>query len=323
MSFEDTQESTGALLAPSAQIPFVNDDGVVSVELGLGASLFTASPWSAQASVATLLLDQFLHWCEPYRLGFYATETMSRHKPTNAATFSMPQVWLKPGAPTRDHTTLELKGGNDYRDASADFFKLYGVEPSSDDFDPNEATAVSFSVAPRLKSDAGMLEKLFVAACCSVDLVSAYAGYRLNCSRYGTENAETHALRVGMRYLGLDIPKPQDDAMAVWHDAAKGVGWLTAVGRTILSELGGVSRIRKQLPQYIEVIEIPTGAVIKLAPFPSVGDVNRAQALQGERAVSQLLMQHIERYIARSAPFEVDETEREITDRWYRRLLDV
>lgn len=301
-----------------------DDEGLKACALGLGASIFTGKPWSTQGAAALTIFEQILQWKDKSRFKYYATETMSKHRKTSSSTFSMPEVWLKPGAPARDHVTFELKGGSEPQESSGDFFKFFGVEPSSDEFDPMDATAVVFSIGADCigADDAQTLEQLFVAACSSVELVCGLAGYQLHCSRYESELAETHAVRSGMRYRGVDIPRALSDAHAVRTDGLKGVGWLTALGKPLLEEVGGIHALIKALPTAVMVREIPTGAVIRIGAAPGLGDVNRADSLSDARACAQALAAPLNRFIARVSPFNIDEIESEVSDAWHGRLLD-
>lgn len=293
-------------------------DDIQAVALGLGLSVFTEQPWRANANAALRAYDGCLALCGQDRLGFYATETMNKHRKTTTATFSMLATWLKVDAPPRERISLELKGGEAAQDAAATMFNIFGIEPQSEHYDPHDAASITMSFEPDAAPT--VVEKLFIEVCSSTALVSGYAGYRMNCSWYDAEESQTHAWRMGMRHLGADIPLLPEDAIATGHDGVKCVGWLTAIGAGIADELGGPAALRKALPPGAELIDLPNGVILKAGAEPSIGDRNRGDTYRVERAIHRLLGPAIERFIARAAPFDLESDEVERTDQWLRRF---
>jgi hypothetical protein len=299
------------------RLELVSDD-IQAVALGFGLSVFTELPWSANPGAALRAFDRYLGMCGQDGLGFYATETMSKHRKTTKATFSMLATWLKADAPARERISFELKGGKAAQDASASMFKIFGIEPNSKHYDPNDAAAIAMSF--EFGATPAEVEKLFIEVCSSIALVSGHAGYRMNCSWYDAEESQTHAWRMGMRHWGADIPMLPEDAMAASLDGVKGVGWLTAIGVRVLNELGGLGGLRETLPPEVEMIQLPNGLILKAGAAPSIGDRNRGDTYQVERAIHRALAPAIERFIARAAPFDLESDEVECTDRWLRRF---
>lgn len=296
----------------------LTSDDIQAVALGLGLSVFTEQSWRDNAGAALHAYEAYLALCDQDRLGFYATESMNKHRKTTAATFSMLATWLKVDAPPRERISLELKGGDAAQDASATMFNIFGIEPQSEHYDPHDAALIAMSFEPSAAPAA--VERLFIEVCSSTALVSGYAGYRMNCSWYDAEESQTHAWRMGMRYLGADIPLLPEDAIATGHDGVKGIGWLTALGAGIADEFGGPAALRKALPPGADLIELPTGVILKAGPVPTIGDRNRGDTYRVERAIHRLLAPAHERFISRAAPFDLESDEVERTDQWLRRF---
>jgi hypothetical protein len=76
-----------------------------------------------------------------------------------------------------------------------------------------------------------------------------------------------------MRYIGFDMSSDRFRLYA--RHRVCNISWLTLLGKEITEDLGGVSAVRKALPNSIKILEVGSGILIRAAEMPIVGDVNR------------------------------------------------
>ena len=296
-----------------------SDDGDTLVAVGLGMSIFVDVPWTAAAETALRSLETWRAIGNEKELKYYATENMSKHRKLSPTTWTMPATWLKEGAPPREVVCLELKGGGTLESASALFYEIYGLEASNEERTDFDASAVTLSFDDAV--GLAQFEGAFVDLCSTPSLVSALAGYQMHCSRYDEEEAQTHAWKMGMRYCGIDITRAQDDSMSIGRDGLKGIGWLTAIGETIVADLGGRAKLKKTLPKGVEMVELSAGVMFRIGSAPSLADRNKQGGGGLERALYDVLKPAILRVADRCSPFDLEgEDFEEKTDQWMKRF---
>jgi len=281
-----------------------SDDGDKLVAVGLGMSIFVNVPWTAAAETALRSLETWRALGNEKELKYYATENMSKHRKISSTTWAMPATWLKKGAPPRETVCLELKGGVTLESASAPFYEIYGLEASNEERTEFDVSAVTLSFDDTV--DLAQFEKAFIDLCSTPSLVSALAGYQMHCSRYNEEEAQTHAWKMGMRYRGIDIARAQDDSMSVGRDGLKGIGWLTAIGETILADLGGKTKLKKVLPKGVEMVDLAAGVMFRVGSAPSLLDRNKQGEGGVERALYGVLQPAILRVADRCSPIGLE-----------------
>jgi hypothetical protein len=111
-----------------------------------------------------------------------------------------------------------------------------------------------------------------IALLCDFD--SGYCGYAFKHLHMTFRREAFKAIgKMAMRYIGFDIC---NDFI---RDNARGrvcnLAWLTLFGNQITAQLGGVSEIRKHLPDIVNVLKVGSGVMIRANEAPIVGDVNR------------------------------------------------
>jgi hypothetical protein len=303
------------------KLELVGDDGVRFVALTFGVTLYTNKTLSTCAEAVLNAYQQFQDACPLNTLKFYATENMRKHKAIAKSTLTMLPTWLKPGAPAREYIFLQLKDGDDARDAPHRKFEIYGLEPKSKLFNAERANLVSWAL-PLVESVEGaekMLDR-FTALCEAFPFRSGHAGFSFECSRYEREISETHAWTQSMRYRGVDICRIPADSKAVGRDGIKGIGWLTALDEEFVSMLGGAGKIRKTLSREIDVLELSRGIVIRAGSVPSAVDSNRGESLPLYKSVYRLAAPFIERAAIRATALTLATDYVERTERWFTRL---
>ena len=300
----------------------VDDERLVSLTFGL--TLYTDQLFSAIPQAVLGCYEAFLSLCPPENLTFYSTENMTRHKPVTKRVLSMLETWFAPGAPAREMYKLELKDGEHYPFAPKDHFWVSANEEGSSGFENKRANFIAMAFPPewgaeRTDEMLALMQKL----CDLFPYRSAHAGYSFTCSRYHDEKSQTHAWQQSMRHRGIDIFQFADDAIAVGHDGVKGVNWLTVLDAGFVEELGGAKKIRKALPQSVEIIPVGNGLLFKAGNAPQFGDTNRREFLPEYQAVYKLIKPLIERALARRPSLCLEGSDfEEQTNAWVQRFDD-
>src|SRR5437762_5691484 len=218
--------------------------GVRLTSLTFGIELYTNLPFSEFPEKLLQCHRKFLDICPADRLRFYATTNMRKHQPVTKRTFGILETWLKPGAPPRQDIHLELKDGEAYQDAAKYKFAVSGGEKGSVSYQYKHANFFSLAFPPELGLErAEEMLTLMRDLCSTFPAQSGHAGFTFECSRYEKKTSETHAWEKSMRHRGIDICRVPEDGSSVGHDAMKGVGWLTFLGKSFIERLGGAATL--------------------------------------------------------------------------------
>lgn len=290
-------------------------DGLKLARLTFGIDLYTNSSFYDHPDAALAGLELFLNWCPADQVKFYATETMSAHKPVTKRVLAMLPTWLKPDATRKKWLALELKSGDAYQDAPDFKFHIWAVDASK------QANLMSLAVPAAWGTDRpdDLLQSVH-RLCAVFPFHSGLAGYALERSHYQMKDAETHAWQASMRHPGVDIVRVPEDARALGGGTVKGVGWLTLLGQDIVGQLGGVQALRRKLGSDIEVIEAKNGVIVKAGARPETGDINRADRLLLYVRVYDVVAPWIQAAAEQSVSFQLVHDFAERTTAWYSRL---
>ena len=120
-------------------------DNIKMVTPTFGLTLYTDKLFSSIPKAILKSFDAFRALCPEAEIKHYATENMSKHKPVTPRVLGMLASWLKPGAPQREYIMLELKNGDDYRDAASFKFMVFGGEKESIEYDEKQANLLAMS----------------------------------------------------------------------------------------------------------------------------------------------------------------------------------
>jgi hypothetical protein len=290
-------------------------EGSRLVTLTMGINLYSGTSFYDCPAAVLGAWALFQKFCPPEQLKFYATETMTAHKPITKRVLNMPDTWLKPGAPRKAYVALELKSGAAYQDAPEFKYHIWSVAASKQ----AKVLSLAFPADFAAERPAQMLE-LVQQLGESFPLVSGLAGYAFECSPYDKTRSEEYAWSASLRHPGIDIVRLPFDAKAPGTDAIKGVGWLTLVGGEMLKELGGLAGIRKKLPAEVGLSQVKHAVIVKIGAAPAMGDVNRGDILPLYRQVYALLAPRIAVAAERSMAFNLVDQFVEKTEQWYMRL---
>lgn len=290
-------------------------DGLKLVTLTFGIDLYTNASFYDHPEAALGGLELFYKWCPADQLRYYATETMSAHKPVTQRVLGMLPTWLKPDAPRKKWLALELKSSNAYQDAPEFKFHIWAVDASK------QANLLSLALPAAWGNEKpGQMLELVQRLCDIFPFHSGLAGYAFERSHYALEDSETHAWQASMRHPGIDIVRIPEDARASGGNAVKGVGWLTLLGNDLVTQLGGLPNLRGKFGSDIDLIESKNGIIVKAGPRPLAGDVNRGYELTPYCQVYDVLAPWIQTAAKQSVCFQLVDDFVERTHAWYARL---
>mgnify|MGYP000698082756 CR=1 FL=1 len=313
-------KSNGPSIPESLEL---SEEDVRWVSLTFGVTLYTDALFSEVPEAMLRSFNLFLNTIPPDSLRFYSTETMRKHKPITKRTFGMLEAWSRPDAPARKDIDLELKDGNAYQDAPKFKFHVCAGEKGSTKYKHKLSNVVSMAFPAEWGMErADDLLKYVENLCSFFPFQSGHAGFSFEYSRYAAKEGQQHAWNESMRHRGIDISGVPKDTFAVGQDGAKGVGWLTILSEQYVEQIGGLANLQRSLSKDIELIDVPSGTIIKAGPMPLIGDVNEPDDLSLYREVYRVIEPLVETAAGRCKAWTLGGTPLEKTKTWYRRLSD-
>lgn len=260
--------------------------GIPLVRLVFCINLFTDKAMSELGPAAHATFDTFRAIVGDEALRFYATGTMSKHKPVTKRALTMLATWLAPGAKLNDYSYLGFQDSEEYNFAPRSLYLIAGREPLKGKR-AKDATVLRLSLPlDRLSDDPEELVRLVQTLWAQVPLRSGQAGFALESTRYLIDDAHEHAYAQSMRHPGVDIPDAANDAIMVGFDRIRGVGWLTMIDDAFVAQLGGLAALTAAVGPGVDVIPLqPGGVMLRAGKAPQFGDVNAKDDLPAQRAV--------------------------------------
>ncbi|MFN0113198.1 MAG: type VI immunity family protein [Paracoccaceae bacterium] len=299
----------------------LREDGTVVTSHVFGMSFFLSGDVTDYAADLIAVQNGWLDLVGRSRFGWYATETMSKHRKANAKTLALLASWLAPDAPKRDYIAMMLKDGSEYDEPGAAIFRIF-AHPA---YDPAKSLPAYLHLAMPAGEAAErleVLESVFVSVSGRLPVCSAQGGWGIETSPYFQEESHTAAWAFSMRHPGLDVFTGIDDRRAARLDGLRTVNWLTAIGSDLLADVGGSESLRKLLPSEVTMVPLPNGGlVLRAGPAPEIGDVNRRDRIPAYSAVNAALRPLIDRCVPRAMDFDIrNDDEGTATPRWFRRF---
>ncbi|MCL4738695.1 MAG: DUF3396 domain-containing protein [Burkholderiaceae bacterium] len=297
-------------------------DGVLRTSLTFSINLFAETSFLAIPDAVLRCQELFLQLGPRDKLRFYATENMRKHRPVNAKVFGMLELWLRAPQPKDDIVALELKDGDDVRDAPKYMFNVFSRETGAGGEPSSLANTLNLAFPPEFGTRRA--DEVFELTRRLAEIIPyqcGSAGFAFHCSRYSPEIGEAFAWQKSMRHPEVDIVRPVQDRHAVERNAVKTVGWLTLVSDALLDELGGASAVKSKLGNGIDVVKAGGGRIFRIGPAPALCDRNRGESASGYRALHVALRPLIERAGKQSPWFKTGGEDRdEQTEAWFQRF---
>jgi Type VI immunity for VRR-NUC len=207
-------------------------------------------------------------------LKLYRTETMRRYREVTAGTLELLPFWLTEPSARRDLYILTMNGSLNAEDASDKAFFLRVNEVKK--------RGALRLVLPTswINSASDKLSQLTKELAFEFKFSSGHAGYSFNLSDDIAlrSYAQSELYRLGMRYIGIDIPSLTTSLFVV-DDGIKSINWLTLVGNQHLERLGSIESLSQMVGDQILIENLQHGVMFQAGPDPEIGDVNRHKIL--------------------------------------------
>ncbi|WP_244116782.1 type VI immunity family protein [Burkholderia cepacia] len=114
--------------------------------------------------------------------------------------------------------------------------------------------------------------KLFFDAARRLGTAHGHAGFAVNLSPTSVNQNESTEYLISRMLPGLDVGVPSDLATRQLKGKIKTVDWLTAIDQSMLDAVGGLSRLRSELPQeWFAIGDYGYGIVVRAGVIPDSG----------------------------------------------------
>lgn len=178
----------------------------------------------------------------------------------------------------QDQVSFAYVGGEKPHDASPWMFFASGMREWEAKLGWNGLDSLRFSVPKEIvEQNPTLFQELFVDFARLLKAEHGHAGFALNLSLPRSEpNEPTEAFMVS-KMAGLDAGGSV--MIGSWHDKGIddhifGIGWLTAISKAMLDKVGGLSRLRSELPaNWFAKYDYGNGLVIQAGPEPEIAPV--------------------------------------------------
>lgn len=164
-------------------------------------------------------------------------------------------------------------GGERASDASLFKFEVTGLRQWQEKMGTRGLNSMAFSwpvVAVQENPDA--FAKLFFDAARRLSAVHGQAGCAVNLSPTEAEPNEPTEYWISQIMPGMDVGRPEFNSVRDLKGKIKTVNWLTALGKPMLAEVGGVAALRAELPpSWYSIGDYGAGIVIRAGVLPESG----------------------------------------------------
>ncbi|PWF47792.1 DUF3396 domain-containing protein [Massilia glaciei] len=178
----------------------------------------------------------------------------------------------------QDQVSFAYVGGEKPHDASPWMFFASGMREWEAKLGWNGLDSLRFSVPKEvIEKNPTLFQKLFVDFARLLKAEHGHAGYALNLSLPRTEPNEPTEAFMALKMAGLDAG--ESVMIGSWHDKGIddhifGIGWLTAINKTMVETVGGLDTLRAELPaSWFAKYDYGNGLVIQAGPEPEIAPV--------------------------------------------------
>lgn len=297
-----------------------SESGLVYIRSCVILAFFIDKPVHNHSEELIKLLNRYIEIVPPEALKWsVASASQEEWRETNTATLVRIKSSLAPAKSSkRDLTAFRLSDSGD--SAPSYSFRLIGQPLDKGWPDPVTLVQVTFPV--NVLSE-GNLEEFIVQVRELAGLAKANYGYcslGFNYNELNIEEAFKEIKKIALRHPGYDV-QVNDMIHVEIGKKVRGARWITFLSTELVTLLGGLEKLRKQLPQQIVVEKILNGVMLRAGKFPELGDVNRKVKTPLLREVAKVLepVTHFNEVYICSYLADGDE---DLARKWERRFLD-
>ncbi|WP_186201604.1 type VI immunity family protein [Burkholderia gladioli] len=165
-------------------------------------------------------------------------------------------------------------GGEAARDASLYEFTTFCLEKWQSELGTRGLDTLVFTLpVPFVRSTPEAFTSLFQDAATKLDAIHGHAGLAVNLSPTGREENESSEYFMAQQLgPGVDVGDPLAMKVADLVNQIKTIDWLTLIDATMLSKVGGIDRLRSELPpDWYSVAPCAQGVMIRAGVLPQAG----------------------------------------------------
>ena len=216
------------------------------------------------------------------QLKFFRTETMTAAKPLKADSLTLPRFWFSEATTRRDVYTLNLESGA-VPDAPSDAAIALEASPG------RGCVRLILPAVMGVEDPTGALElALELARPMAFDFGTFGFGVNWNPLGKNRRRAELAMHNLAPRYLGMDMSYPLSTKYIVTQ-GIKSINWVTFLGQALLDRKPAVLTHLRALPESVaRIYQLDAGIAVQVGAGPSLGDVNRKEALDAYLAVGRI-----------------------------------
>lgn len=176
---------------------------------------------------------------------------------------------------TPDHPlSFSYTSGKKRHDAGEWQFEVFGVQRWAANMPGSDLSVLTFTLPVRAAFESPLLlQTLFVEFARILKAQHGYAGYTLAMSLVRPDENQSMEATLVTEFNGIDA----GGALSAVGSARSGfkiVSWLTAVNSSMLEEVGGISKLRSELPpDWFAFYNYGEGIVIQAGPEAQLGEV--------------------------------------------------
>jgi hypothetical protein len=292
----------------------LKDDGEewILYRPGISFDLFYDSPLGEIGRSLALIIEDYLTFIAPDSIEKYLGA--SGYKKLSKKTITTYLGDLNAAEAGDEFYELHLGSGVEPGPGYAVHLKASGL--ADRDTYPFETNRLTLEFPPDILDKKGVepLVEFLIGCANRHPFYYGIAGYAFQHSVMTmVDHAQERIAKAAMRYLAFDIS--YGDIRYELDGHIHNVSWMNFLGSTILDKLGGAKKVQALLPGGAVLTPLQDGAVVRVAPLPPVGDVNKG--------ASDLLPLKAFAKIAKPLRIETDylgSDDDDFAERWLRRL---
>ncbi|PQV48575.1 type VI immunity family protein [Paraburkholderia sp. BL21I4N1] len=172
-----------------------------------------------------------------------------------------------------DRFDFDYVSGERASDAGFWSFNIFGMRGWEQKMGTRGVDVLEFSFPMvAIQEDPDAFAGMFFRFAQRLKAVRGHAGFAVNLSPTDQTENESTEYWVSQLMPGLDVGSPPANAERDMQDKIKSVDWLTAISKDMLDRVGGVSKLRSELPPaWFSFGDYGAGVVIRAGVLPDGG----------------------------------------------------